>query len=220
MARKCYLCTKNREMKTYRIDVNIVDCRPLIAEGLTALVNQSETARVSHTFSSLEACRKMLEERRPDVLLLDLAMPDRESLEFCHEMLTTHPRMRIIVLSLYSEYALVKRLLKSGVHGLMLMNASGNELLDTIARVYRGENYICPEVEEVLRQGSETEVAITKAERGILCRLCDGRTNPEIASELDVSVETVNWYRKRLLAKFRVGNTVQLVNKVLKERLL
>lgn len=207
-------------MKTYRIDVNIVDDHVMFVEGLTELINQSDTAHVSRTFNTLEACRQTLCDRRPDVLLLDISMPDGDSLEFCRELLADYPRMRVIALSYHSEYTVIQRMLKCGVHGYVLKDVSVDALLEAIQRVYQGEYYVTPDVDNILKRGRSTEISITEVEKSILRLLCEGRTNPEIANQLYLSTETVNWYRKRLLAKFNAKNTVCLVTYVLKEKLI
>ena len=207
-------------MKTYRIDVNIVDDHVMFVEGLTELINQSGTAHISRTFTALDACRQTLRDRRPDVLLLDISMPDGDTLEFCRELLANYPRMRIIVLSYHSEYTVIQRMLKCGVHGYVLKDASVEVLLEAIQRAYQGENNVTPDVDDILKRGRSTEVSISEVEKNILRLLCEGRTNPEIASELYLSTETVNWYRKRLLSKFNAKNTVCLVTYVMKEKLI
>lgn len=207
-------------MKTYRIDVNIVDDHVMFVEGLTELINHSGTAHISRTFTALDACRQTLRDRRPDVLLLDISMPDGDTLEFCRELLANYPRMRIIILSYHSEYTVIQRMLKCGVHGYVLKDASVEVLLEAIQRVYQGENYVTSDVDDILKRGRSTEVSISEVEKSILRLLCEGRTNPEIASELYLSTETVNWYRKRLLSKFNAKNTVCLVTYVMKEKLI
>ena len=147
-------------------------------------------------------------------------MPDGDTLEFCRELLANYPRMRIIVLSYHSEYTVIQRMLKCGVHGYVLKDASVEVLLEAIQRVYQGENYVTPDVDDILKRGRSTEVSISEVEKNILRLLCEGRTNPEIASELYLSTETVNWYRKRLLSKFNAKNTVCLVTYVMKEKLI
>ena len=80
--------------------------------------------------------------------------------------------------------------------------------------------YISAEAETILRQGAAQAVSLTAVEQSILRLVCDGMTNPQIAAQLNLSTETVNWYRKRLLAKFGVNNTVSLVRQALKEQLV
>lgn len=207
-------------MNTYKIDVNIVDDHTMFSEALAEAINRSEEAHVSRTFTTLEACSHTLAERRPDVLLLDISMPDGNGIAFCQQMLTEYPMMKVVAITYHDEYSIIRRMLDSGVHGYVLKNASVRRLLDAIVRVYHGEQYIDEEVQNILNRGEASTVFLTNAERDILCLICEGCTNPQIAKRLSFSTETVNWYRKRLLAKFNVSNTVSLVTIALREHLL
>ena len=83
-------------MKQYKTDVYIVDDHILFNEALTTAINQRENIHVSRTFSTLEACAHALRERRPDVLLLDISMPDGSGIDFCRQMISEYPQMRIV----------------------------------------------------------------------------------------------------------------------------
>ena len=207
-------------MNTYKIDVNIVDDHTMFSEALAEAINRSEEAHVSRTFTTLEACSHTLAERRPDVLLLDISMPDGNGIVFCQQMLTEYPMMKVVAITYHDEYSIIRRMLDSGVHGYVLKNASVHRLLDAIVHVYHGEQYIDEEVQNILNRGEASTVFLTNAERDILRLICEGCTNPQIAKRLSFSTETVNWYRKRLLAKFNVSNTVSLVTIAVREHLL
>lgn len=207
-------------MTIYRIDVNIVDDHTMLNEGLSEAINRSETARVSRTFTTFDECRTALQERRPDVLLLDISMPDGDGIDFCQWAVKEYPKMKVIAVTIHDEYSIIKRMLATGVHGYVLKSSPIDELLKAIVSVWQGKNYISHDVKEIVRQGSASAIILTPVEQNILRLLCDGCTNPQIAQHMNLSVETVNWYRKRLLAKYGTRNTVQLVSLVLKERLL
>ena len=204
----------------YKIDVNIVDDHTMLAEGLTDAINHSDSAHVSRTFTTLEACRQAMKERRPDVLLLDISMPNGSGIDFCRQVVGDYPKMKVLAVSIHDEYSVIKRMLDSGAHGYVLKSASVQEVIDAITAVYQGERYLSRDVEDIIRQGESKAVVLTTVEQNILRLICDGHTNPEIANKLNLSTETVNWYRKRLLAKFGVKNTVNLVTLALKEQLI
>ena len=94
------------------------------------------------------------------------------------------------------------------------------ELIKAIQMVWKGKNYLSREVQDIVSQAEPDAVVLSNVERNILRLICDGHTNPEIASHLNLSIETVNWYRKRLLAKYGVKNTVNLVTLAMKEQLV
>lgn len=209
-------------MKTinYLIDVYIVDDHHLLNEGLTQVINQSNVAHVSNTFTTLSTCRQSLKERQPDVLLLDISLPDGDGIEFCREMRFAYPKVRILAVTVHDEYSFIRRMLDTGVHGYVLKSDAGAELLQAIVCVWRGLSYVSPAVSEILSKGSSTAIVLSGVEKGILRLVCDGLTNPEIAVQIHLSTETVNWYRKRLLSKFGVRNTASLVRKAVENRLV
>ena len=207
-------------MKQYLIDVYIADDHQMVCEGLSEMINQSGKAHVSRTFNTLEACRQTLAERRPDVLLIDLSMPDGDGIAFSQQVLRDYPDVRIVAVTIHDEYSVVQRMMACGAHGYVLKSTSVDELLEAIVSVWQKRQYISPLVERILQQGRETSVTLTAVEQNILQLLCNGLTNPQIATQMNLSTETVNWYRKRLLAKFGVKNTVMLVKHAIEEQLV
>lgn len=207
-------------MKQYLIDVYIADDHQMVCEGLSEIINQSGKAHVSRTFNTLEACRQTLAERRPDVLLIDLSMPDGDGVAFSQQVVRDYPDVRIVAVTIHDEYSVVQRMMACGAHGYVLKSSSADELLEAIVTVWQKRQYISPLVERILQQGRETSVILTAVEQNILQLLCNGLTNPQIATQMNLSTETVNWYRKRLLAKFGVRNTVMLVKHAIEEQLV
>lgn len=207
-------------MKQYLIDVYIADDHQMVCEGLSEIINQSGKAHVSRTFNTLEACRQTLAERRPDVLLIDLSMPDGDGIAFSQQVLRDYPDVRIVAVTIHDEYSVVQRMMACGAHGYVLKSTSVDELLEAIVTVWQKRQYISPLVERILQQGRESSVILTAVEQNILQLLCNGLTNPQIATQMNLSTETVNWYRKRLLAKFGVKNTVMLVKHAIEEQLV
>jgi DNA-binding NarL/FixJ family response regulator len=192
----------------------------MVCEGLSEIINQSGKAHVSRTFNTLEACRQTLAERRPDVLLIDLSMPDGDGVAFSQQVVRDYPDVRIVAVTIHDEYSVVQRMMACGAHGYVLKSSSADELLEAIVTVWQKRQYISPLVERILQQGRESSVILTAVEQNILQLLCNGLTNPQIATQMNLSTETVNWYRKRLLAKFGVKNTVMLVKHAIEEQLV
>ena len=207
-------------MKKYLIDVYIVDDHQMVCEGLTELINHSGKAHVSHTYHTLEACRLGLQERRPDVLLLDLSMPDGDGIVFCQQIVEQYPNVRVVALTIHDEYSMIQRMMACGAHGYVLKSSPVDELIEAIVSVWQKQQYVSPQVEAILQEGKSSSVVLTDVEKNILRLICNGMTNPEIATRLHLSIETVNWYRKRLLAKFGMKNTVSLVRHAMEEKLV
>lgn len=204
----------------YKIDVNIADDHVMLTEGLVEALNAHEKIHVSRTFSTLAQCRQTLSVRTPDVLMLDISMPDGSGTDFCQEVIANYPQVKVIAISSHDEYSIIRKMMGSGAHGYVLKNVSIEVLARAIISVYHGEQYVCEEVRSIIDKGSTEQVFLTEVEHRILRLLCDGLTNIQIADRICLSTETVNWYRKRLLSKFGVKNTVALVTMVLRQGLL
>lgn len=207
-------------MTKYRIDIYIVDDHTMLNEGLTEVLNQSDMMHVSRCFTTLAECKTSLKQRQPDVLLLDISMPDGDGVEFCQWLVKEYPKVKVIAVTIHDEYSIISRMLNAGVNGYILKSAPKDELVKAICSVWKGQNYISPQADEIIRKGSSKTVTLTSVEQNILRLICDGETNPQIAQQLGLSGETVNWYRKRLLSKFGVKNTVNMVTLVMKEHLI
>lgn len=204
----------------YKIDVNIVDDHTMLLQGITDAINKSEVVHVSHTFTTIEACRSHLAEWRPDVLLLDLSMPDGSGIEFCEWLMATYPSVKIVIVTCHDEYSVIRRMIDLGVNGYVLKSSDIEDLVAAINAVYHGGRYVNDEVKAIIEKGEEKQVFLTSAERNVLSLICQGLSNPQIASQLGMSIETANWYRKRLLAKFNMTNSTSLVAHVLREHIL
>ena len=207
-------------MKNYLIDVYIADDHQMVCEGLSEMINQSGKAHVSRTFNTLETCRQALQERRPDVLLLDLSMPDGDGVAFCQQIVSDYPNVHVVAVTIHDEYSIIQRMMECGAHGYVLKSSPVEELIEAIVSVWQKQQYVSPQVEAILQKGKINSVVLTDVETHILRLLCDGMTNPEIATEIHLSTETVNWYRKRLLAKFGMKNTVSLVRLAVEQKLV
>ena len=207
-------------MKQYRIDINIADDHVMVCEGLANAINRIGDIHVSRFFHTLEACRQALASNRPDVLLLDISLPDGDGIAFCQEVIASYPKLKIIAATIHDEYSVIRRMLDVGVHGYVLKSSSIEQLIEAIRQVWQGERYLSPEVEAIIEQAQGNVVALTEVEHNILRMICDGMTNPQIAKILNLSTETINWYRKRLLSKFGVKNAVSLATLVMKEKII
>ena len=131
-----------------------------------------------------------------------------------------YPNVRVIAVTIHDEYSMIQRMMECGAHGYVLKSSPVEELVEAIVTVWQKQKYLSPQVEAILQEGRKNSVVLTDVEKNILRMICDGMTNPEIATHLHLSTETVNWYRKRLLAKFGVRNTVGLVKLAMEQKML
>lgn len=193
------------------MNIFIVDDHPMIVEGLRSLLqNESGINWLGHAVNAA-SCLAFLEEQQPDVILMDINLPDTQGTDLCKIVKEKYPAIQIVGLSTYNQQVIIRDMLANGASGYLLKNASKEELLEAIDTVTAGRKYLCLEAAESLKQKGIEKPIITKREQEILLLICNGLTNPEIAEKLFISVPTANTHRKSILAKFGAKNVATLV---------
>lgn len=200
--------------------VVIVDDHRVLVEGLRKLIDESGAAQVRSVAYCAADCRALLAFEHPDVLMLDINLPDANGVELCRELKSLYPALKILALTTYGEYSVVRQMLENGALGYVLKNAMPEELLEGIRTVHLGERFLCHEVDVLLKKQSDTTVWLTARERELLKLIVDGYTNPEIADKIFLSPETIKGYRKNLLLKLGAKNTAALVKMALEQKLV
>jgi DNA-binding NarL/FixJ family response regulator len=194
-----------------RIRVIIVDDHKLVAEGIELLINESDIAGVIGKAYSVAGCRELLAKIEADVLLLDINLPDGKGLELFPFLKTHYPNLKIIVLTSHYDMTAIKQALDIGASGYILKNAPGEEIIEGIQTVVSGDQFLCEEVNKLLKERDYSTVILTRREQELLRLLVDGKSTQEIADILFLGFETIKTYRKHLLFKMNVNNTAQLV---------
>ena len=203
------------------IRVAVVDDHKIFVEGLSKLINGSGIAQVAGMGYSVQDCLHLLRTKElPDVLLLDIQLPDGNGVDLCAELKSRYPELKILALTTYSEYPVVRRMLESGALGYVLKNAMAEEIYEGIETVAAGNTFLCHEVDMMLKRKSNDTLWLSTGERRLLKLIVDGYTNPEIANEMNLGLLTVKSYRQNLLVKLEAKNTAVLVRKAIEERLV
>ncbi len=202
------------------ITVVIVDDHKILVEGLSRLINDSGIAQVIRVGHSAKECRSLLRRELPDVLLLDIELPDGNGVDLCAELKQTYPGLKILALTSYGEYPVIRRMLESGAMGYILKNAMAEEIYEGIVTVAAGDTFLCHEVDVLLRRKDNDELWLSPSEQRLLKLIVEGYTNPEIADKLCLSLKTVKGYRQNLLFKLGAKNTSVLVGMAIKQKLV
>lgn len=191
--------------------VFIVDDHYMVIEGISSFLQQDKHVELIGHAMNADSCLSFLKNQQPDVVLMDINLPDKSGIELCKEVKELYPAIFILGLSTFNQQRFVSEMMNNGASGYVIKNASGDELLDAIRVVARGETYMSFDAAQVLRSGPESEIEITRRELDVLSLIADGMTNNEIAQKLFVSSSTVDTHRTNLLAKFSARNTAELV---------
>jgi DNA-binding NarL/FixJ family response regulator len=192
--------------------VAIVDDHPMVAEGIRAILESFEDIEVVATYSSGQEIIDNAASLSPDVILLDLNMPGMNGLTVMEILLETHPKMRILVLSMHDSPEYISTALSHGAMGYVLKDVPTEEIKTAIDTVMTGQRNMCTVAKGSLvpDDGAETREALTGREQTVLLQLAKGRSNKEVAAALDISVRTVETHRKNIKRKLGISSTAGL----------
>jgi DNA-binding NarL/FixJ family response regulator len=200
------------------ISVHITDDHKVLVEGLKILINESGNISVIGVSHTLEDCRKALLYQTPDILLLDLNLPDGSGIDFCKEIRFKHPQIKILILTTHNEYSIAKQVMENGASGYILKNALSEEIISGIEAVATGELFLCDEIDILMKKKPKEQIWLTTREKELLRLIVDGFTNQEIADKLFLSIETIKTYRKNLILKLGAKNSMLLVKMAIEEK--
>lgn len=210
------------EEKTIR--VLLVDDHNVVRSGLGAFLHAFDDLElVGEASSGREAIRKV-ESLEPDVILMDLKMPEMDGAETTERIKEKFPEIEVIALTSFKEKDLVKRALEAGAIGYLLKNVSADELADAIQKAYRGEPTLAPEAAQALIESTRTPKTqieeLTPRETEVLQLLGEGLTNPKIGEKLVISNSTVKFHVSSILGKLNVSSRTEAVAYALKHNLI
>lgn len=211
-------------MSETRTRIVIADDHAIVREGIRALLASAPDVKVEAEARTGREAIDLATTLQPDVMLMDIAMPDLGGLEATLEIRRLVPDVRVIVLSQYGEREYVQRFLKAGVSGYILKSSAGADLLAAIRAVARGGLALDPAVaRDALQNGGEGDAAadryeaLTDREKQVLKLVAEGRSNKEVAALLNISVKTAMSHREHLMEKLHLHNRTELVRYALKQ---
>ncbi|MDR2382946.1 MAG: response regulator transcription factor [Prevotellaceae bacterium] len=194
------------------INVNITDDHKMVAQSLSKIINESTFAQVTAVYYTLKACSEGLANNQPDILLLDIEMPDGDGVKFCAKMKKIYPELKIIILTSYKEFNIAKHALHNGALGYILKNSDAEEVFAGIKTVYNGEQFLCEEICELLDKKNKIDtIWLTNIEQRILKLCAEGYTRKQIACDMCRDEETVKSHLKNIRIKLSAKNTTQAV---------
>ncbi len=202
----------------------IADDHAMIRDGVKALLSQNKEWQViGEAVNGAEAISKY-NTLKPDLLILDISMPDINGMEAAQKILTDDPEAKIIILSMYDDEDYISRCMETGVKGYVVKNETGGELDYAVRTVLKGQNYFSSQVQQVIfkkyssnvtkKKQKEPEVKLTSREIEIVRLISEGLTSHQMADKLFISPRTVETHRANLMKKVGVKNSIELVKKV------
>ncbi len=204
------------------ITISIADDHPMIIDGLQNILPHYPNIVLKGSYKNGTSLLAGLEHYLPDVLLLDIQMPDITGDELTPILLKKYPDLKILVLTNFESALYANNMFKRGAHGYLLKTAENITLISAIEKVYQGEQFVEERMQEKIRQmnireknASFSKSTLTPRESEILQLLVNGYTAPQIAETCFLSLRTVVNYRTSIMLKLDVNNTAMLVKKAL-----
>jgi len=200
-------------MVAEELKIVLVDDHEVVREGLRALLNRRPGMRVVGEAGTVAEAVAVASRERPDIVVMDVRLPDGSGVEACREIRAEHPETRLIMLTSYADEEAVLASIMAGASAYLLKQTRGQQLADAVQAVARGESLLDPQVtQRVLEQvrtltsgahaGKQSQLSET--EQRILELIAEGKTNKEIAAEIYLSDKTVKNYVSNILSKLNL----------------
>lgn len=199
--------------------IMIVDDHTLIRETWSFLLNRNENLEVIAEVGEGEKAIGLARDKRPNIILLDINMAPMNGFDVLKRIRKLSPASRVIAVSMHSQPAYAKKMLRLGARGYVTKNSPRQEMMDAINDVMNGNIYVCQEVKNILSEqilGEEEKIAglnkLSEREIEVINLIREGLSSKEIADKLGISIKTVEVHRHNILKKLKVKNTASLIH--------
>jgi two-component system response regulator NreC len=210
------------------VRILLADDHKIVRDGLRSLIVAQTGMDVIAEAPDGRTAVKLAQQLNPDIVILDISMPDLNGIDAARRISSDAPKVKIIALSMHSESRYVKEVFKSGASGYLLKECAFEELAGAIRTVLEDQIYLSPPVAHVVLRdffddigetGSSVFTVLTSREREVLQLLAEGKTTKEIAGFLNLSVKTVEAHRQRIMVKSNIHSIAELTKYAIREGL-
>ncbi len=210
------------------IRVMLVDDHNMVSEVLSAVLERERDVKVVATSDNGRDAVRIAREAKPDVILMDVAMPEMNGLEACRQIMADNPDCRIIILSMYAERKYVVEALKAGARGYIQKKSAFKMLVGAIRSVMEDGGFLDPKIAGIIvndynnyLEGPDglDDQPLSPREREVLQLIAEGKSTKEIAYTLDVSAKTIETYRMHIMRKLRLTTIAELTRYAIREGL-
>ncbi len=210
-----------------RIKVFLVDDHKLFRNGLSLLMENEKDIVVTGEAENGKQFCEYLDHEQPDVVLMDIEMPEMDGFEATQTACVRYPDLKVITLTMFGEEHYYLKMIEGGAKGFILKNSDIDEVIKAIKTVFNGGTYFSQEILynvvkniQDVKKEIDTSVRLSGREKEILKLICTGNSNIEIASELNISRRTVEKHRSNILNKTNTHNTASLVMYAVENKLI
>jgi DNA-binding NarL/FixJ family response regulator len=208
--------------------VLLADDHLLMRQGLKSLIErQADMVVIGEAENGYVAVR-MATELHPDIVVMDIGMPELNGIDASHQILAGHPEIKIIGLSMHADQRYIMEMLKVGAAGYLLKDCAFEELALAIRAVKSNQIYLSPKIEHLIlkdyvhrlkQNGNSVYTILTTREREVLQMLAEGKTTKQIATSLKVSIKTIETYRQQMMEKLNMFTVADLTKYAIREGL-
>ncbi len=211
-----------------RIKILLADDHKIVRDGLRSLLEKQPDMEVVADVADGRTAVKLTQELVPDIVIMDISMPDLNGIEAARHIVAHSSRVKILMLSMHSDGRFVKEVFKVGASGYLLKDCAFDELANAIHTVAADQIYLSPRITHVVLNDylsklpmAESSVfsVLTAREREVLQLMAEGKTTKEIAYSLDLSVKTVEAHRQKIMDKSNIHSVAELTKYAIREGL-
>jgi DNA-binding NarL/FixJ family response regulator len=217
--------------KKPKITVLVAEDHLIVREGLLNLLESDATIEVIGQACNGRECVEMALQLHPEVVVMDIAMPELNGLEATRQLRTAAPEIKILILSAHSDSAYVERMTELGASGYLIKQSSSQQLCTAIKEVHGGHSFYSPSITKEMERQNHTvpdrngvqrasSVRLTKREMEVLQLIAEGYANKQIADELNISIKTVEKHRDHLMHKLDIHDTASLTRYAIAEGII
>ncbi len=210
------------------IKVLIADDHQIVRQGLRTLLEREPDLEVVAEAENGRSTVRLVRERHPEVVIMDVAMPDLNGIEATRQIISEMPKVKVIALSMYADRRFVSNMLKAGASGYLLKDCASEELVRAIRVVLAHKTFLSPGVADIVVKdyvqtplGPEASVfnILSNREREVLQLMAEGKSTNQIAELLHVSVKTVETHRQQMMQKLKMHSVAELTKYAIREGL-
>jgi len=205
----------------------LVDDHKILRDGICSLLKEYDDMEVVGEAADGRTAIRLVEELSPDVVIMDISMPDLNGIDATRIIISHRPKVKIIALSMHYDKQFISEIFKAGASGYLIKESAFDELEHAVRVVMDGKTYINPQiaslvVESLVTQSTPSAQALsllTQREREVLQLIAEGKSTKQIARDLNVSAKTVESHRRQVMGKLNIRNVAELTKYAIREGL-
>lgn len=207
----------------------LADDHEFVRKGLRTVIQDRDDWEICGEAENGREAVAMADELVPDIVVLDISMPELNGLDAARQILNNHPEIEVLILTMHDSEELIKQVLAAGARGYMLKSDASRKLVAAIDALRRHEPYLTSEANEVVLRGyldgveplkGEGPGELTSREREIVQLLAEGSTSKEVAAKLDISVKTVETHRANIMRKLDLHSVTEIVRYAIRNNII